>query len=158
MRYLISVLFVSLLSVSTPALADDARIIVGAGSQLGVGSGEASFRYIAPEPVVWDLHPAVGVSVAGNGSGWVGVGAALTLGPNAEGLFLRITSMAGAYRQGNGRDLGGAIQFRNALDIGYRWDNGIEAGIGADHRSNAGLNTPNNGLNTVYAFASIPLK
>lgn len=157
MRYLISVLFVFLLSVSTTALANDARIIVGAGGQLGVGSGEASLRYIAPEPVLWDLHPAVGFSIAGNGSGWAGVGAALTLGPEAEGLFLRVTSMGGAYRQGNGRDLGGAIQFRNALDIGYRWNNGVEAGIGADHRSNAGLNTPNNGLNTLYVFASIPL-
>ena len=66
--------------------------------------------------------------------------------------------MVGAYRRGSGRDLGGALQFRNALDIGYRWESGIEAGIGADHRSNAGLRHPNPGLNTVYLFAAIPLK
>jgi len=156
MRKLISLVFVTVMTAVSPAMADQPRVIAGIGTQMGVGSAEASLRYIAPEPFFWRLHPAFGVSVAGNGSGWAGFGSAVTFGQD-DGLFLRVTGMVGAYRRGSGRDLGGALQFRSALDIGYRWENGIEAGVGADHRSNAGLDTPNPGLNSIYLFAAMPL-
>ena len=64
--------------------------------------------------------------------------------------------MAGLYRQGNGPDLGGALQFRTALDLGLRAGRGVEYGIGADHRSNAGIKKPNPGLNTIYVFVTVP--
>ena len=157
MRKIGAVILAATLANVTPAAADDARIIAGLGNQMGVDSAEMNLRYVAPEPMFWNFNPAFGLSVAGNGSAWVGVGTALTFG-DGDGLFTRITSMVGAHRRGSGRDLGGALQFRNALDIGYRWTSGVETGLGADHRSNAGLNTPNPGVNTVYLFASMPLK
>jgi len=156
MRKLIAMMIATLMMAASPALSDQSRVIAGIGAQESVGSAEFSLRYVAPEPMLWRLHPAFGASLAGNGSGWAGIGSALTFGQN-EGIFLRITNMVGAYRRGSGRDLGGALQFRNALDIGYRWHNGIEAGLGADHRSNAGLSNPNPGLNTIYLFTSMPL-
>ena len=157
MRRLFAAVALFLSALSSSVAADEARVIVGLGNQMGPGSPEISARYIAAEPLIWNLHPAVGVSVAGNGSGWVGLGTAVTFGAKSEGLFARFTSMVGAHRQGSGRNLGGALQFRNALDVGYRWGSGVEAGLGVDHRSNAGLKRPNPGLNTIYLFASIPL-
>ena len=156
MRF-ISGLFVACVIFASSALAEPARVIAGIGSQTDADSGELSLRYVAPDPMFWKVRPAFGLSVAGNGSAWAGAGASLTLIGNNAGAFLRWTSMVGAYRQGSGRDLGGALQFQNALDLGYRWDNGVEAGLGANHRSNAGLNSPNPGLDTVYLFASVPL-
>ncbi|WP_227427067.1 acyloxyacyl hydrolase [Roseibaca sp. Y0-43] len=155
-RLLVAVVFL-LSAFSSSVVADEARVVMGLGNQMGPGSPELSARYIAAEPVFGHLHPTVGMSVAGNGSAFVGLGAAITFGKHSEGIFARFTSMVGAHRQGNGRNLGGPLQFRNALDIGYRWASGVEAGLGADHRSNAGLDRPNPGLNTIYLFASIPL-
>lgn len=156
MRKLTSLVLLTIMTTAHPAVADQPRVIAGLGTQMGVGSAEASLRYIAPDPMVWRVHPAFGVSVAGNGSGWAGIGAAISFGQD-DGLFLRVTSMVGAYRRGSGRNLGGTVQFRNALDIGYRLHSGIEVGLGADHRSNGGLQDPNPGLNSVYLFAAIPL-
>ncbi len=140
----------------TAAQAESARIFGSIGSQLDVSSNEAQVRYIG-EPMFWGLQPVVGVSLASNGSGWVGAGAAYTWRPGQESFFVRFTSMAGIHKRGNGRNLSGPIQFRNALDIGVTSAKGMEFGVGVDHRSSANLYRPNPGLNTAYLFASFPL-
>lgn len=154
MKRFLSAVLLTLLATSGMAAAQDARVIVGLGNQMSVDSAELSARYIAADPLFWNIHPAFGLSVAANGSAWVGAGWGYTLGTKPESAFLRVTNMIGAHRRGSGRDLGGALQFRTALDVGYRWRSGVEAGIGIDHRSNAGLNNLNPGLDTAYLFAS----
>lgn len=146
----------ALFCATTSANAEPARIMGSVGTQMSVGSTEAQLRYIGT-PMFWNLQPAVGVSYAANGSGWVGVGAAYTWKPQQDGFFVRFTSMAGVYKRGTGRNLGGPVQFRNALDFGVSTKTGAEYGIGVDHRSNAGLYRPNPGLNSAYLFASFAL-
>ena len=138
------------------ALAESPRIWGSIGTQMSPSAAEAQMRYIGT-PMFWNLQPVLGVSLARNGSGWVGAGAAYTWRPGQDSFFIRFSALAGVYKRGSGRDLGGPVQFRNALDIGLTAKNGMEYGIGVDHRSNAGLYKPNPGLNSVYLFASFPL-
>lgn len=148
---------VAVLVAAMPALAESPRISASIGQQLSVNSTEGQIRYIGPR-AFWELQPLVGVSFAGNNSGFVGAGAAYTLRAHDSGLFARFGAMAGIHKRGSGRDLGGPVQFRTSLDIGMTARNGTEFGIGVDHRSNAGLYRPNPGLNTVYLFATLPLR
>lgn len=143
--------------LAQPALAESPRIFGSVGSQLSVNSAEAQVRYIG-EPFVWGLQPVVGLSVAGNSSGYVGVGAAYTWRAQDGGLFARVTGMAGVHKRGSGRNMGGPLQLRTALDVGFTAASGMEFGIGADHRSSAGLYKPNPGLNTAYLFTTVPLR
>jgi hypothetical protein len=156
MKRFLSAMLLAVIATTGIAQAQDARVIVGLGNQMSVNSVEVSARYLAAEPLFWNIHPAFGVSLAENGSGWVGAGWGYTLGTKPESAFLRVTNMVGAHRRGSGRDLGSVLQFRTALDVGYRWRSGVEAGLGIDHRSNAGLGNLNPGLNTAYLFASFP--
>ena len=140
-----------------PAQAESPRIWGSIGSQIDGAGAEAQARYIGA-PFIWNLQPVVGISAGAKGTGWVGAGAAWTWRPEQDGFFLRLTTMVGVHKRGNGPNLGGPIQFRNALDIGLTSAGGVEFGLGVDHRSNAGLYRPNPGLNSVYLFASIPLQ
>ncbi|MGY6703792.1 acyloxyacyl hydrolase [Roseinatronobacter sp.] len=140
-----------------PALAESPRIFGSIGSQLSVSSTEGQVRYIG-EPLIWGLQPVVGLSGAANSSGYVGVGAAYTLRAQQSGLFARVSGLAGVHKRGSGRDMGGPLQFRTSLDVGYMTASGMEFGIGADHRSSAGIYKPNPGLNTAYLFATFPLR
>lgn len=148
---------VAALVAATPALGESARLFASLGQQLSVNSTEGQIRYIGPR-TVWDLQPVLGLSHAGNGSGYIGAGAAYTLRSSESGLFARFGAMAGVHKRGSGRDLGGPIQFRTSLDIGMTARNGMEYGIGADHRSSARIYRPNPGLNTAYLFATLPLR
>ena len=143
--------------LAQPVLADERRIITSLGQELSFDRAEGQVRYIA-NPFWWDLQPVFGASVSDSGAAWLGAGAGLTWRPSATSFFLRVSSMAGVYRRSSGPDLGGALQFRSALDLGWRGARGLEYGIGADHRSNAGLNSRNPGLNTGYLFVSFPLR
>lgn len=156
MRFLKTAL-ICLLATSAPALADEPRLIGSLGQQASVGSTEAYLRYVG-SPVFWKLQPVLGMSLAANGSGWVGAGSAVTWRGLESGLFLRTSVMAGVYRRGAGRDLGGPVQFRSALEVGMQQRSGMEYGLGLDHRSSAGFYKPNPGLNTAYVFASYPLR
>ena len=154
---IIRTLLICLITVATPAIAEEPRLVGSLGQQLSVNSPEAYMRFIG-SPYFWKLQPVLGASVASNGSGWVGAGSAVTWRAQHSGLFFRTSVMAGLHRRGAGRDLGGPVQFRSAVDVGLLHRNGMEFGIGADHRSNANIYTANPGLNTAYVFLSVPLR
>ena len=156
MRFLFS-LGLSIFVLFSAAQADSPRIIGSLGHQFNTDVPEAYLRYMG-QPFYHSLQPVVGASVASNGSGYVGVGAAFTWHPRSGPYLLRVSSMAGVYRQGSGADLGGPIQFRTAFEVGHRQRSGTEFGIGFDHRSNAGIYKSNPGLDTAYLFFSMPLR
>lgn len=149
-------LCLSLICLAQPLCAQEGRLIGVLGQDTSSKSAEVQLRYLAP-PAVWKLQPLFGLSVSENGSGWAGLGSGLTWGADKAGPFLRVSFMAGLYRAGSGPDLGGALQFRSALDLGYLANNNMEYGVGVDHRSNAGLNRRNPGLDTAYLFVTVAL-
>ena len=63
----------------------------------------------------------------------------------------------GAYHQGNSRDLGGVFQFREMVDLAYRFDNGQRLGVRVAHISNAHIHEYNPGEEEYYLTYAIPL-
>lgn len=63
----------------------------------------------------------------------------------------------GFYHDGDGKDLGHAVEFRSNLDIAYRFDDRSRLGIGLYHLSNAGLDDNNPGTEVVSVHYALPL-
>ena len=55
----------------------------------------------------------------------------------------------GVYEQGDGKDLGGSLEFRSGIEVTYRANDSIRVGVGFYHLSNAGLHEVNPGLNSL---------
>ncbi|MBM3570612.1 MAG: acyloxyacyl hydrolase [Alphaproteobacteria bacterium] len=65
---------------------------------------------------------------------------------------------AGAYRRGDGKDLGSGLEFRSQAEVSYRLDNGHRLGVSAAHLSNAGVGHRNPGTNILMlATYAVPL-
>ena len=51
-------------------------------------------------------------------------------------MFIETSMMPGFYKQGDGIDLDGTLQFRSALGVGYAFDNGSKVTVTYDSMSN----------------------
>ena len=99
-----------------------------------------------------------GFSASTDGEFWIGAGHAYTLNLFNERTFIQFHAMTGLYEDGSGADLGGALEFRSGIELGYQAPNGTRVGLGVDHRSNAGIYSRNPGLETVHLRVAIPIK
>lgn len=63
----------------------------------------------------------------------------------------------GGYSEGSGKDLGGAIEFRSAIELAYRFDNRSRLGLQFGHLSNAHIYNSNPGEEFLILNYSIPL-
>jgi hypothetical protein len=61
----------------------------------------------------------------------------------------------GIYRRGNSIDLGGPLEFRESLEIAYRFTDRYRVGVSVAHISNAHLYTDNPGQQDVLISSSI---
>ena len=64
--------------------------------------------------------------------------------------------MPGYYAQGDGPDIGGSLQFRSSLGMGFAFDNGVTVLASYDHRSNADTQDVNPGLETIALRVAFP--
>ena len=65
---------------------------------------------------------------------------------------------AGLYADGDGKDLGHAIEFRSQIEFGYRFDDRSRLSLAVSHISNAGLDEDQNpGTNILSVYYHIPL-
>ncbi len=64
---------------------------------------------------------------------------------------------AGAYHQGDGKDLGGALEFRSNLELNYKLSPDSRIGLALNHKSNASLYDNNPGTETIQAVYSVSL-
>jgi hypothetical protein len=104
------------------------------------------------------VGPAIGGMVNSDGGafGYFGLYFDLSAGP----VYFTGQLAAGAYNEGNSRDLGGVFQFRESIDLGYRFDNGNRLGLRVAHISNADIHDRNPGEEEyyfTYAVALAPL-
>ena len=65
-------------------------------------------------------------------------------------IYLNLSSSAGIYSNGDGKDLGSAIQFKSEVNLLYSLSDKTRIGIGSHHISNAGLDSVNPGTNNFY--------
>ena len=64
---------------------------------------------------------------------------------------------AGLYADGDGKDLGHAVEFRSQIEIGYRFDDRSRLSAAFSHISNAGLEEDQNpGANILSLYYHIP--
>ena len=65
-------------------------------------------------------------------------------------IYLNLSSSTGIYSNGDGKDLGNAIQFKSEVNLFYSLSKVTRIGIGSHHISNAGLDSVNPGTNNYY--------
>jgi hypothetical protein len=63
---------------------------------------------------------------------------------------------AGAYRDGDGKDLGHVVEFRSAIEIAYEFENRHRLGLIFYHLSNASISDNNPGTEVLSLGYSIP--
>jgi hypothetical protein len=63
----------------------------------------------------------------------------------------------GAYEENDSLDLGGPLNFRSGLELGYELSNQHRVGLVVNHISNAGIYDRNPGENSVLVTYSVPL-
>jgi hypothetical protein len=56
---------------------------------------------------------------------------------------------AGYYERGDGKNLGGSLEFRSGLEATYRANDSVRIGVGFYHLSNAGFHDVNPGVNSL---------
>jgi lipid A 3-O-deacylase len=104
---------------------------------------------------LWVIGPSAGLDVNSRGGiyGYLGIYADISLGS----VVITPQLAAGGWRRGNSVDLGGVFQFRQALDVAWRFANGWRAGVRVTHISNADINASNPGVEELFATLAIPI-
>ncbi len=102
------------------------------------------------------FQPVIGLSANGDGDAWIGAGVK-TQWRFGGGWFAEGALMPGYHDRGDGPDLGGSLQFRSALGVGYEFGSGATLSVHYDHRSNGGIETVNPGLETIGLRYAMPL-
>ena len=64
----------------------------------------------------------------------------------------------GLYSDGDGKDLGSAMEFRSGVEMAYRFDSRTRFGFAFHHISNASISDNNPGTETLTLVLSLPLK
>ena len=95
-----------------------------------------------------DINPVVGLFVTAKSASMLYSGFETNLG--GDDIFLNISSSAGLYGNGDGKDLGNTLQFKSEVNLFYSLSNTTRIGLGSHHISNAGLSSVNPGTNNFY--------
>jgi hypothetical protein len=132
------------------------NLLLGAGLfDLGddpSGAGTVEYRFGRK---VFVVGFALGLMANTDGGlfGYVGVYGDLSY----KKFYLTPQLAMGGYGQGSSTDLGGVFQFRESLDLAYRFDNGHRLGIRVAHISNAYIHEINPGEEELLLTYSFPL-
>ena len=94
------------------------------------------------------INPVVGGLVTAKSASMFYGGFETNLGSDL--IYLNLSSSAGIYSNGDGKDLGSAIQFKSEVNLLYSLSDKTRIGIGSHHISNAGLDSVNPGTNNYY--------
>lgn len=87
-------------------------------------------------------------SITGEGDFFVGAGI-WSRWQFGNGWFFETSLMPGLYEEGTeANDLGSTLEFRSLVGAGYKFDNGNAVSAAFTHKSNAGIDDDNPGMNT----------
>lgn len=114
---------------------------------------EAGIEYHFDSFKLWklDLVPMVGVSATDEESYWVYGGARYDW-PLGKRWVATPSFAVSLYEEGDGKDLGGVVEFRSSLEVAYRFDNGARLGLNFYHLSNARIYELNPGSESLVLF------
>lgn len=102
------------------------------------------------------LTPMAGGFITAEGGlyGYGGVFIDIFLGRR---VVVRPNFSVGAYSDGDGKDLGGILEFRSAIELAWRFDDRSRLGIELSHLSNASIYDSNPGTENLTINYSMPL-
>ena len=95
-----------------------------------------------------DLNPVIGGFVTAKSATMFYSGFETNIGQDS--IYFNLSSSAGIYSNGDGKDLGNALQFKSEVNLLYRLGKSSRVGLGSHHISNAGLSSVNPGTNNFY--------
>lgn len=147
------------LGFGRPHDASAPRLSVQAGQVLFDGDSIDQEVYLGFDTGrrIGPVQPTVGVSLTGDGGLWIGAGLKWTSEAVLPGpVFVETSLMPGLYANGDGPDLGSALEFRSAIGVGYTFDNDATLTVSYDHRSNADISDINPGLEVLSLRLAVP--
>jgi hypothetical protein len=132
-------------------------IVIGAGGfdvndDMTAGQLEAQFRL---NTRLWIFRPQVGLFATTDAAFYAHAGIYTDIYFGRR-VVLQPSFGVGAFHEGDGKDLGGTLEFRSALELAYRFDNASRLGVQIGHLSNAGLYDANPGEEFIILNYSIP--
>lgn len=159
---LFAVLTLCLGLTATPPMAragdDPAYLTIGAGGweilrdKFTKPEADISFR---SDYRAWFLKPMAGLVFSNDGDHYLYGG---LLSDLYFGKHVVLTPLLDAgYYGGAGFDMGSHFEFREGLELAYRFDNAYRLGVGIYHMSNAGITKRNPGSESALLNLSIPL-
>lgn len=137
------------------APSDDDGWLVAAGAFDTAGDHqdiELTVGYTLPYrifPDRWfELVPEVGITATDEGGGWIWFA---FLWRHELGDRWTVTPFTGGtlYERGDGKELGGVVEFRSGLELGYRLGGDRQIGLSFYHLSNADIYDANPGVNSL---------
>lgn len=149
---------VSALSLSSAAHAED--YLVGYAGYFDVSQGDQDAAQFGVEyrftPYVYGIRPTLGANVTTDGAlyGYGGFNWDVPLFDDQ--LYLIPNVMVGAYSQGDGKDLGHAVEFRSGIELAYQFTDRSRIGLAFNHISNASIGDKNPGAETVLLNYQVP--
>lgn len=136
------------------------RIMISAGEVLerrAQPAGEVYLRYDLPYKR-GPFGEAIGLSIGEQGETWIGFGQTYTMHLGNTPFYGELHAMPGLYFDNGGYDLGGPLEFRSGVELGFETRQGWRMALSYDHRSNAGIYDHNPGIETVALHVSIPTR
>jgi hypothetical protein len=103
----------------------------------------------------WILHGLLGAMVTTNGAVNAHAGFSFDL-PLGRAPVVRLSFAPGYYTRGQGKDLGYPLEFRSAIELGWRFSD-WRVGVELYHLSNASLAPHNPGEESLVLTLAIPL-
>ena len=149
----------SIVAAKPAASADNDYLTFGAG-YTGVfhtpHSGDFRAEYQPADPHIWLIKPLVGVEISTRASFLAYAGAMIDWG-FAPHWYLTPSFAPGFYLPGDGKHLGGPLEFRSQLEGSYEFDEGDRLGVALSHESNADIYNHNPGTEALMAYYHMPL-
>ena len=149
-----------LLAAVAPAQEPESLAVSGGVSNFNKSDRwfEAGVEYRHPLSV-WKLAFAAGLYANSGPSGWIFAGLRRDFALGGGGAWVFTPGLAlTAYSRGDGKDLGGVLEFRSSAELGYRWPGHKRLALGIYHMSNAGIYDRNPGMNSLIVTYSFPLR
>lgn len=138
--------------IAAPVLAEGAEFAVSLGwyePDRPEDAIEVAFDVHYGPELFWGIRPQAGLLATSEGTvyGWSGFRVRLPI--RSERWRIDLSSGVGLFDEGDGKDLGGVVEFRSGIDVLRQFKNGQALGLGFHHISNAGIYDKNPGSNTL---------
>jgi lipid A 3-O-deacylase len=103
------------------------------------------------------LRPVAGLLATGDGGVYGYAGGRWDLPLGTYPIIIAPSFTAGAYRQGEGKDLGHALEFRSGIEVDYQLENNHRVGVSFSHISNASIGNKNPGVEILQLTYAVPV-